>query len=247
MRTVVLVLSLALQLGAQTLRIDGGAAPMQNIFRPIKAAFEKSSGIRLELRENGPEVALLALAKGEVDAAAGGMTLASWFALMAERGHPGLQPKDFQARQIGVDRINVFLNGDLVILDLDKAQLKAAFTGRVGNWKALGGPDLAIVVILGSKVPGTNKVFQEQILDGEPFAAKARVVGDASSVLAALDATPGAIGIGPQSALLGQKLTSPVTPTVGRPVFLLSRGEPGEALKQLLAFAEGEGKALTAR
>ena len=149
--------------------------------------------------------------------------------------------------RIGFDKINVFLHGDLMFMEFDKAQLKALFTGRTANWKELGGPDLPVVVVLGDKVSGTNKVFQEQILAGASFSPGVRWVGTTPDVLHTLSSTPGSIGIGPLSALMALKLTSPVTPEVGRPITLLTKGEPGPALKKLLAFAEGEGKALTAK
>lgn len=246
-RRLTLLLLLTFQLGAQVLRIDGGAAPMENILKPVRAAFEARSGLRLELLENGPEVALAALDKGEVDAAAAGLSPASWFELMAARGHKGIRPEAFTARRIGFDKINVFLHGDLVVFDLDKAQLKALFSGKATNWKEVGGPDLQVVVILGEKMPGTNKIFQEQILDGAAYAPGVRWAGSAPEVIQALAATPGSIGLGPLSALKAQKLTSPSTPEVGRPITLLTKGAPGPGIVKLLAFVEGEGKALTSR
>jgi phosphate transport system substrate-binding protein len=247
LRTLFLLLLGGIALAAPPLRIGGGAAPMENIFKPVKAAFEARSGLQLELRENGPDLALLALQKGEVEAAAAGLSPEAWFELMASTGHPEILRADFQARRIGFDKINVFLHGDLVLFELDKAQLKGLFTGAIRNWKEVGGPDLPVVVILGSKVAGTNKVFQEQILDKAGYRADARWLGATPEVIAALATTPGAIGIGPLSALKTQKLTSPATPEVGRPITLLTRAKPGPALEQLLAFLEGEGKALISR
>jgi phosphate transport system substrate-binding protein len=247
MRRLILFALLAGQLGAQVLRIDGGAAPIENIFKPVKAAFESRLAIRLELRDNGPELALLALQKGEVQAAAAGLGPAAWYELMAAKGHPELKPGTFTARQLGFDKINVFLNGSLELFELDKAQLKGLFTGRITNWKEVGGPDLPVVVVLGDKMPGTNKVFQEQVLDNAAFAPGAKWVGAVPEVIAALAATPGAVGIGPLSALKAQKLTSPSTPEVGRPITLFTKGAPGADLQKLLAFLEGEGKALIAK
>lgn len=247
MRWLVVLVLWTLQLGAQAIRIDGGAAPMENIFKRIKPAFEAKSGFLLDLCENGPELALLALHRGEVDAAAAGLSPESWFELMASKGHAGVVPGAFQARRIGFDKINVFLHGDLVFLELDKAQLKALFTGKTTNWKELGGPDLPVVVVLGDKVPGTNKTFQEQMLDRAPYTPQVRWVATTPDIIRTLASTPGSIGIGPLSALMAQKLTSPVTPEVGRPITLLTKGDPGPRLKTLLAFVEGEGKSMTAK
>jgi phosphate transport system substrate-binding protein len=247
MRWLLILFFWMLPVGAQVIRIDGGAAPMENIFKRIQPAFEAKSGLRLDLRENGPELALLALQKGEVDAASAGLSPESWFELMASKGHVGITAAAFQARRIGFDKINVFLHSDIVFVELDKAQLKGLFTGKTTNWKELGGPDLPVLVVLGEKVPGTNKVFQEQMMDRAPYSPNARWVGATPEVIRTLVNTPGAIGIGPLSALMAQKLNSPVTPEVGRPITLLTKGEPSTDVKKMLEFAGGEGKSLIAK
>lgn len=243
-----LLLLLVLPLGAQALKLDGGAAPMNNIFKRIKPAFEKASGITLELKESGPEGALMSLSKGEVDAAAAGLTPESWFELMAQKGFQGLDPKGYRAETIGFDKINVLMHGDLPILSLDKAQLKAVFTGQAGSWKEVGGPDLPITLVLGKGLSGTNKVFQEQMLDKAPYSPKAKWVEATPDVQAAIASTPGAVGIGPLATLQDMKLASPATPEVGRPITLLTKGtELTPAMRKLLEFIKGEGKALISK
>ena len=234
MRLLCLLLLGMLTLSAQTLIVDGGAAPMENIFKPLQATFEKASGLKLELRENGPDLALLALQKGEIQAAAAGLSVQSWFELMAEKGHKDLRAEDFDAHLIGFDKINVLLQADLAILTLDKQELKRIFTGEARNWKEFGGPDLPIVVVLGTKVTGTNKVFQAQILDKAPFRQDARQVAATTEILQAIAETPGAIGFGPVATLRHLQFTSPVTPEVGRPIVMLTRKGPNPAIKKLL-------------
>lgn len=244
------LLMLVLPLGAQapTLRIDGGSAPMNNIFKRIKPAFEKVHGITLELKESGPEGALLGLQKGEADIATAGLSPDSWFELMAQKGIQGLDPKEFRAETIGFDKINVLVHGGLAILSLDKAQLKAVFTGQAQSWKEIGGPDLPILVVLGKGMAGTNKVFQAQIMDLTPYSPKAKWVDTTPEVQAAVASTPGAVGIGPLASLRDMKLLSPVTPEVGRPITMLTKGgELSPQARKLLDFIRGEGKTLISK
>ena len=72
---------------------------------------------------------------------------------------------------IGYDAIAVFVNVDNPIFNLTKAQLKGIFTGRIRNWKEVGGKDATIVPnteILNGK-RATIEMFQEMILDGEKY------------------------------------------------------------------------------
>jgi len=46
-------------LSAKEIKIAGGAAPMNNIFKPIKEEFESKTGIYLNLIEIGPNLAMV--------------------------------------------------------------------------------------------------------------------------------------------------------------------------------------------
>lgn len=58
--------SLAVAAFAEELRIGGGAAPFNNIFKKIQAPFEKATGIKLILREDGPDIAMIQLDHGQI-------------------------------------------------------------------------------------------------------------------------------------------------------------------------------------
>ncbi len=74
---------------------------------------------------------------------------------------------------IGYDAIAVFVHRDNPIKNLTKAQLKGIFTGRIRNWKEVGGNDAPIVpnteLLAGKRA--TIEMFQEMILDGEKYGA----------------------------------------------------------------------------
>lgn len=51
------------------IRVGGGAAPIENIFKKIKDPFEKATGIILTLKADGPNQALIDLDQGKLDMA----------------------------------------------------------------------------------------------------------------------------------------------------------------------------------
>jgi phosphate transport system substrate-binding protein len=65
----------------------------------------------------------------------------------------------------------VFVHKDNPVKELTKAQLKGIFTGRIRNWKEVGGKDAPIVpnieILTGKRA--TIEMFQEMILDGEKY------------------------------------------------------------------------------
>lgn len=240
---LVLVAALAIH-GAQpptTLRIGGGAAPIENIFKPIQEHLLKAQGITLRLNSEGPDVAFRLLDEGKLDAASAGLGWAGWLELMKSKGYTVANPSAYHVETIGEDKIHIFVSPDVVVFKLSEAEVQGLFSGTIVNWKEVGGPDLPVVPILGTKVPGTNKVFLEKLMGGKPFTPGARLAGTSPEVTALIAKTPGAIGFGPMSAKENLNVwCPPEAPVATRPILLITKGEPSEGVKRLLAFIKGE-------
>jgi len=72
---------------------------------------------------------------------------------------------------IGYDAIAIFVNANNPVQDLSKEQLKGIFTGRIRNWREVGGNDASIepnTEIAGAK-RATMLEFQEMIMDNAPY------------------------------------------------------------------------------
>jgi len=74
---------------------------------------------------------------------------------------------------IGLDAIAVFVHIDNPVKNLNKEQLKGIFTGKIKNWKEVGGTDAPIepnTEIAGAK-RATMLEFQEMVMDNAPYGA----------------------------------------------------------------------------
>ena len=87
---------------------------------------------------------------------------------MEKEGYAIADKSIYKNRVIGKDIVKVMSNKDVTVATLSKEQLVGIFTGKTKNWSEVGGPDKPVVVILGSKIPGTQAVFQKQILNAKP-------------------------------------------------------------------------------
>ena len=65
---------------------------------------------------------------------------------------------------VAKDGLSVYVNDSNPIKELTMAQLKAIFTGKVDNWKALGGPDARIIPYSRENSSGTYVFFKEHVL-----------------------------------------------------------------------------------
>jgi phosphate transport system substrate-binding protein len=231
---------------AQEVKIGAGAAPTENIFNKIKDPFQKATGMTLAIIDSGPSQALKDLDNGLVEAAAGGLTFGDWMDMMAKEGYALADKSSYKNRVIGKDIVKVFTHKDVRVASLSKEQLASIFTGKAKNWSEVGGPSLPIVVILGTKIPGTQNVFQKQALDGTAYLAGAMEGTTAHDLKEKVKATAGAVCLGPMT-LADASVNVPVIPEIGRPITLITKGAPSAGLQRVIDFINGEGKQYIAR
>ncbi|NLM67934.1 MAG: phosphate ABC transporter substrate-binding protein [Enterococcus sp.] len=106
-----------------------------------------------------------------------------------KEGVPAEELENFQVAVVGMAPV---VNKEANVKELSKEQLIAIFTGKVTNWKDVGGADLAIAVINRASGSGTRATFEKWGLDGEqPMQAQEQ---DSSGTVKKMIAeTPGAI------------------------------------------------------
>lgn len=95
---------------------------------------------------------------------------------------------------VAIDGIAVAVNPQLKLPGLTLDQLKAIYTGRLTNWRQVGGENLAIVPFsrpVGSG--GTVDLFIEAVLTENPFGSNVQFVSTTTEALRQLAKTPGGI------------------------------------------------------
>lgn len=227
--------------GAEEIKVGAGAAPTENVLKPISAPFEKATGIRLSVIANGPKNALSDLDRGSVDAAAAGLSFQDWMALMKKEGAEVKDPSAYHSTVIGKDRIVVLTHKDNPVKELTKEQLKGIFTGKIDNWKAVGGTDSPIIVVWGKLIPGTNSMFTKNMLDGEAVLNDVLETTTAAEIKVNVAANPPAIGIGP-AAIVDGSVNVPRTPEISRDIVLVTKGAPSPKVRKLIDFITGGGQ-----
>ncbi|OGU16009.1 MAG: phosphate ABC transporter substrate-binding protein [Geobacteraceae bacterium GWC2_53_11] len=231
----VLVSLLATEVMADVVKIGAGAAPTENIFKPAEAAFEKASGLDLSIVSSGPKQAFIDLERGTVDAAAAGLSFDDWMALLKKEGVSVADPKAYQAVVIGKDKVIVIVHKDNPVSKLSREQLTGIFSGKITNWKDVGGKDAPILVVWGALTQGTNSMFVKHIMGGTKPTDEVIAATTAEDIRHNVASNPEAIGIGPQ-AIVNSTVRSPETPEVARPITLITKGKPTEKVRKLLEF-----------
>ncbi len=105
----------------------------------------------------------------------------------------GKRPTEYK---VAVDGLSVYVHADNPVKELSLEQLELIYTGKLRNWKAVGGPDWPITVYSRENSSGTYEFFKEQVLKGKDFVASAETKPGTASVLQAVANDKGGIGYG---------------------------------------------------
>ena len=105
----------------------------------------------------------------------------------------GKRPREYA---VALDGLSVYVNSDNTVDQLSLDELELVFTGKIRNWKEVGGPDAPITVYSRENSSGTYEFFKENVLKGKDFAASAQTMPGTSAVLQAVAKDKGAIGYG---------------------------------------------------
>ncbi|MFC1287387.1 phosphate ABC transporter substrate-binding protein [Bacillus sp. B19-2] len=105
----------------------------------------------------------------------------------------GIPAKELTDHQVAVVGMAAAINPEVGIDDISLEDLKKVFTGKIKNWKELGGKDQKITLVNRPDSSGTRATFVKYALDGETPAEG--ITEDSSNTVKKLIAeTPGAIG-----------------------------------------------------
>lgn len=160
------------------------------------------------------------------------------------------------------DGLSVYVNGSNPIKELTMAQLKAIFTGKVDNWKALGGPDARIIPYSRENSSGTYVFFKEHVLQNADYTPRAQAMPGTAAVVNAVVKEKNGIGYGGAAYAKGIKVLkvkkddqSPAiepddrtikngTYPLSRPLFFYTRANPSAEIKAFIDWVlspEGQG------
>jgi phosphate transport system substrate-binding protein len=165
----------------------------------------------------------------------------------------GIEPYEIEA---ALDGLAVVVHPKNPVDKLTIAQLADIFTGKISNWKELGGQDSKIVILSREVNSGTHVYFKEHVLrKGDPsgkeeFAPSALLLSSSQAIADEVANNPSAIGyygmgyISPKQKAVSiaqdekSEYVAPVIENVvngkypiSRPLLLYTNGEPKELVK----------------
>lgn len=166
-----------------TLNISGSTTVLPLAQEAAEMFMDENPAVTVNVQGGGSSVGISNVAEGVVDIGN------SSRGLKDEEKNLGLVD-----HEIALDVIAVIVHPDVPVDDLGKEQVYDIFTGKVTNWKDLGGPDREIVVVVRDEASGTREMFDEKALNKEAPMASAIECNSNGIVRQTVSSTPFSIG-----------------------------------------------------
>ncbi len=229
-----LVVCLASWVSAESLQIDGSTT-----VGPIADAFAEyfkgvNPDLEITVKKTGSGDGAAALVDGRCDVATMSRFMKDKeFASAVEKG---VMPV---AHVVAMDGVCIVVHPSNPIKELTTAQVRDIYTGKIKNWKELGGADMAIVPVTRDSSSGTFETFHGLVMKKQDMAGHVETVNSNPQAHARVSKTTGAIGyvgIGFLDAQVRALKIDGVTPSrrtiasgeypVARPLFFFTNGYP---------------------
>jgi phosphate transport system substrate-binding protein len=171
----------------------------------------------------------------------------------------GINPFEIK---VALDGLAVVVNPANPVSKLTLDQLAGIFTGKISNWKEVGGNDQKIVVLSREVNSGTHVYFKEHVLrKGDPngkeeFAPAALLLSSSQAIADEVAGNPSAIGYygmgyisakqkhidvarDEKSAYINPNIENVISGKypISRPLFLYTNGQPQGFIKKFVDYA----------
>lgn len=107
--------------------------------------------------------------------------------------------------KVAKDGLSVYLNDANPVTELTLDQLKNIYTGKLTNWKDVGGKDSKIIVYGRENSSGTYVYFKDNVLGGADYTANMQSLPGTAAVVNAISKDKNAIGYGGAAYATGVK------------------------------------------
>jgi phosphate transport system substrate-binding protein len=190
MKTVLVsIIALAFAINGQAQRIKGSDTMLPLSQKQAEAYMKKVGGSKVTVTGGGSGVGIAALIDGTTDLAQSSRKIKMDEKLKLQDA--GVTYKEVIA---AYDALAVVVHPSNSVGQLTREQLEGIFTGKIKNWKEVGGDDMKIIVYSRETSSGTYEFFKDHVLNKKNFASNVLSMPATGAIIQSVSQTKGAIG-----------------------------------------------------
>ena len=191
MKKTISIFLIALNLGHLSFgqKIKGSDTVLPLAQKESENYMKKHNGSKISVVGGGSGVGIAALIENTTDIAMSSRKLK-----LSEKMKITDAGKAVKESIIANDALAVVVNPANKVTQLTREQLEGIYTGKIKNWKEVGGEDLVIVVYGRESSSGTYDFFKEHVLNNKNYAASVLSMPATGAIVQSVSQTKGAIG-----------------------------------------------------
>jgi phosphate transport system substrate-binding protein len=218
---------------ADTIKMHGATTVLDVVVNPVRAAVEKSTGHTLEIVANATGKGLVDLVHGKAEVTMVSEPLDIAVAAAKVAGET-IDPKTLQFHVVRNDEIVFVVHPSNPVTKLTLEQIGDIHTGKITNWKQVGGKDQAITVYSDAVTGGTRAMIKKLVMGGNEYAQSVKSLTSVSrvpQVVAKDESGIGGVGRGFTEGLAVKLIQSS---KVERPLGFVTLGDPSPKVRQMI-------------
>lgn len=170
-------------------KIKGSDTVLPLTQKEAEVFMKKNANTSIMVTGGGSGVGISALLSGTTDIAQSSRSLK-----LDEKMKLNDAGKAFKETIIAYDAISVIVNPANKVSKLTREQLEGIYTGKITNWKEVGGDDVKIVLYSRETSSGTYEFFKEHVLNKKNYASSALLMPATGAIVQSVSQTKGAVG-----------------------------------------------------
>lgn len=212
-------------------KLFGAASVVDSLIMPHKKAVEQATGYELLVVKSNAGKGLIDLVDGKCDASLASASVET-VAKGAKAAGREVDTGKLQLHAIQMDQVVFAVHPANKVQRMTFQQLKDIHTGKIRNWKELGGADLPIKVVTDTLSSATRGLIKQAVLNNEEYLKETLAVNVATinDEVAKDRAAIGGLGAG----FVKTGVVVVTTDKIERPLGLITVGPPSEKVQKVI-------------
>jgi len=218
---------------AGEITLSGSTTVQKRVLEPAAKAIEAATGVKVTVRGTSSGKGFKEILKGQASASIASSSLSS---LLSKNKLPN--DGTYQQHVIINDIIVPIVHPSNPVSKLSHQQLSDINTGKIKNWKDVGGNNQKIVVITSRKGSATRSVFQKIVMKKAPYKKGVREVSSTRQEVDRVAKFKGGIGAVSEGFVAANpgKVKVVKTDPISRPLCIITKGAPSADLQKVIDY-----------